>query len=300
MNVDGPFDFERSAGLFARTARNLSDVFDNGVYYRVLYVEERSVLVLVSSIGTIQNPTLLVEVHPRIDKLKSLNETLRKMFACSSDFGKFHALAKKDRVMLQISKNLVGLRPIAPPTIFEALVIAITEQQISLDAAMAIRCRLIEKYGERIQMKGRTYYAFPTVKTLANANGNGLRNVGLSTRKAEYIKSLSKQLEERELDFEKLRNLADDSAIDALMQIRGVGRWTAEYVLIRGMGRINSLPADDMGIQRAVSEAYFHGGKVTSMDVRRIMRKFAPCSGIAAFYLMYFLLWMQKRGESPS
>ena len=117
-------------------------------------------------------------------------------------------------------------------------------------------------------------------------------NVGLSMSKAEYVKGLSKQLASGELELEDLRKLDDPSAVDVLMQIRGVGRWTAEYVLIRGMGRINSLPADDLGSQRAVSEAYFHGKKVTSEDVRRILQKFAPCSGIAAFYLMYFLFWM--------
>jgi len=295
MSVDPPFDFEKSAGIFARTARNLSDVFENRIYYRVLNVDGKPVLVLVSSNGTIQSPLLWFEVHPRIHKLETLNETLRIMFACSTDFGKFNALAGKDRVMRQVSKKLMGLRPIAPPTIFEALVTAITEQQISLDAALAIKSRLLEKYGEVVQFKGRTYYEFPTIKTFANANRNGLRNVGLSTRKAEYIKELSRQLEDGELDLENLRNLDDNAAIDALMQIRGVGRWTAEYVLIRGMGRINSLPADDLGIQRAVSEAYFHGKKVTSIDVRKILRKFAPCSGIAAFYLVYFLFWTQQK-----
>jgi len=297
MSVDPPFDFEKSAGIFARTARNLSDVFENGIYYRVLHVDGKVVLLLVSSDGTIQNPILWVEVYPRIRKLKSLREILRVMFARSTDFSKFNTLAEKDRVMRLVSKKLVGLRPIAPPTIFEALVIAITEQQISLDAAMAIRSRLLEKYGETIQFAERTYYAFPTTKTLANANQNGLREVGLSTRKAEYIKELSRQLEDGGIDLENLRNLDDNSAIDALMQIRGVGRWTAEYVLIRGLGRYNSLPADDLGIQRVVSEAYFHGKKVTSADVRKILRKFAPCSGIAAFYLMYFQFWMQEKRE---
>lgn len=297
MSVEAPLDFEKSAGLFARTARNLCDVFENGIYYRVLHADGKPVLLLVSSSGTIHNPILKVEVYPRVLKLESLKETLRLMFACSTDFRKFNGLAEKDRVMRQVSRKLMGLRPIAPPTLFEALVIAFTEQQISLEAAMAIRSRIVEKYGESIQFDGRKYYAFPTTKVLAYAKRNGLRKVGLSTRKAEFINELSRQLEDGELDLEDLRSLDDNSAINALMEIRGVGRWTAEYVLIRGMGRSNSLPADDLGIQRAVSEAYFHGRKVTSVNVRRILGKFAPCSGIAAFYLMIFLFWVQRDRE---
>ena len=222
------------------------------------------------------------------------------MFASSPDFEKFSTVAKKDRLMRIISKEQLGLRPIAPPTLFEALVIGITEQQISLDAALAIRSRLVVKYGETIQFKGRIYHAFPTPKSLANANRNGLRNVGLSERKAEYIRGLSRQLFGGKLDLEKLRELDDDLAADALMSIGGVGRWTAEYALIRGMGRINSLPADDLGIQRAVSQTYFRGKRTTSEDVRRILRKFTPCSGIAAFYLMYYLFWKRQPIEQRS
>ena len=290
MTVDPPFDFGQSAGIFA-TRRALPDIFEKGIYYRALHVENTLVLVLVSSEGTTQSPAIRFEVYPRLDKskIRSLKATLRTMFASSPDFERFSLVARKDRLMRIISKELLGLRPIVPPTLFEALVIGITEQQISLDAALAIRSQLVLKYGESIQFNGRIFHTFPTPKALAKANWNGLRKVGLSKRKAEYIGELSRRLFSGKLDIEKLRELDDSLAVDALMSIRGIGRWTAEYVLIRGMCRINSLPADDLGIQRAVSQAYFRGRRTTSEDVRRILRKFTPCSGIAAFYLMYYL-----------
>jgi len=94
------------------------------------------------------------------------------------------------------------------------------------------------------------------------------------------------------LDLESLRKRNDDEAIAELTKIRGVGPWTAEYTLVRGMGRMNSLPADDLGIQRAVSQAYFKGRKISSKEVRKVLSKFAPFSGIAAFHLMYYLFWL--------
>jgi integrase len=103
----------------------------------------------------------------------------------------------------------------------------------------------------------------------------------------------------RELALEELRKLTDEAAMAELM-IRGVGRWSAEYALLRGLGRVNSLPADDLGVQRAVSISYFHGRKVSSDQVRRVLRKFAPYSGIAAFFLMYNLFWKpQEAHASP-
>jgi DNA-3-methyladenine glycosylase II len=87
----------------------------------------------------------------------------------------------------------------------------------------------------------------------------------------------------------------DDQVVAELTKFRGIGEWTAEYTLVRGMGRVNSLPADDLGIQRAVSQTYFNRRRVSAEEVRTTLsEKFAPYSGIAAFYLMYHLFWEQS------
>ena len=296
---ESPFDFERSAGIHGRFEKSLPDVYENGVYKRVLHLAENPVLVLVTSKGTIEKPRLGVEVHPRLSaqEVKALKRLLHTVFAVSFDSNKFYSLAKKDRLMHVVSRRLRGLRPVAPPTIFEALVIAITEQQISLDAAVAIRSRLIERYGEIVEFEGRSFYAFPTPAVLAKAKLNQMMAVGLSRNKALYISELSKKVAGKELDLEGLRKMDDETAIAELTKVKGVGRWTAEYTLIRGMGRVNSLPADDLGIQHAISEAYFKGRRIDSKEVRRVLSKFSPFGGIAAFYLMYYLFWMPKHAK---
>jgi len=296
---ESPFDFERSAGIHGRFENSLPDVYENGVYKRVLHLAGNPVFVLVTSKGTIEKPRLSVEVHPYLlaQEVRALKILLHTMFAAPFDFDKFYSLVKKDRLMRIVSRRLRGLRPISPPTIFEALVIAITEQQISLDAAVAIRSRLIEKYGDAVKFEGRSFYAFPTPAVLAKAKLNQLMGIGLSRNKALYINGLSKKVACKELDLEGLRKMDDESAIVELTKIKGVGPWTAEYTLIRGMGRVNSLPADDLGIQRAISQAYFKGRRIGSNEVRRVLSKFSPFSGITAFYLMYYLFWMPKRAK---
>ena len=288
-----PFNFETSAGMHSRFERSLPDVYENGVYMRVLHLSRKTVLVSVSSKGTIEEPRLRVEAHPRllIQEIKLLRKLLGVMFAPSFDFDRFYAVAKKDRIVEKIVRELKGLRPVAPPTLFEALVIATTEQQISLNAAIAIRSRLIQRYGESVVFGGKRFYAFPTPTALAKATPRRMRAVGLSMSKARYVIELSQNVVIGKLNLENLRELDDEKAIEELTKIKGVGRWTAEYALIRGMGRLNSLPADDLGIQRAVSQTYFNGKKVSSKIVRRVLGRFAPYSGIAAFYLMYYLFW---------
>ena len=299
MVTDPPFDFERSASIHSRFQKSLPDVYENGLYKRVLHINDRPVLVTISSKGTTTRPRLKVEVHPRLSssEAQSLRELLRNMFATPFDFDSFRRVAKTDRLMNTISRELVGLRPIAPPSIFEALVIAITEQQISLEAAIAIRSRLIEKYGDVVKFRGRMFYAFPTATCLAAAKPSHMRGVGLSQGKALYISQLARKIAANQLDLEQLREMEDDAAVAALTKIKGIGPWTAEYALVRGMGRVNSLPADDLGIQRAVSQAYFKGKRVSSKEVRRVLSRFSPYSGIAAFYLMYYLFWLPRRAE---
>ncbi len=277
MNPGAPFDFERSASMHGRFKNSLPDLYEDGSYKRVLHVCGKPALVIVSSKGTIERPRLRVEAYPRlsIPATKFLRNLLHNMMGSSYDFNSFRKVAKRNPLMDTVSRELAGLRPIAPPSIFEALVIAITEQQISLDAAITIRSRLIEKYGDLVRFGGRSFYAFPTAMSLATAKQSQMRTVGLSRSKVLYISELARKVEGGELDLEKLRMMDDASVVAELTKIKGVGRWSAEYAIVRGMGRVNSLPADDLGIQRAVSRAYFKGKRIGSKEVRRVLSKFA-------------------------
>jgi DNA-3-methyladenine glycosylase II len=284
--------------MHSRFRNSLPDLYEEGIYMRVLRVDRMPVLVSVSSKGTTEEPKLLIATHPFLNKpeVLSLKRLLGSMLEPTFDFDHFYAIAKKDAIMRTITKKLRGLRPIRPPTIFESAIIAITEQQISLHAATAIRSRLIQKYGDRVTREGRTFYGFPTPESLVRAKPAGLRRVGLSATKARCISEFSRRIADGGFNLEGLRRMDDDQVADELTKFWGIGKWTAEYVLVRGMGRVNSLPADDLGIRRAVSQAYFNGRRISAEMVRKILtEKFAPYSGIAAFYLMYHLFW-----ETPS
>jgi DNA-3-methyladenine glycosylase II len=289
-----PFDFQRSAQMYSRFRNSLPDLYEDGIYMRVLRPNRMPVLVSVSSKGTTEEPKLVIATYPSLNKPEafSLKCLLGSMLEPAFDFDHFYAIAKKDTIMRTIAKKLRGLRPIRPPTVFESAIIAITEQQISLYAASAIRSRLIQRYGDRVTREGRTFYGFPTPKSLARARPAGLRRVGLSAAKARSISEFSRRVADGGFNLEGLRRMDDDQVADELTKSWGIGKWTAEYVLVRGMGRVNSIPAGDLGIRRAVSQAYFNGRSISAEMVRKIMiEKFAPYSGIAAFYLMYHLFW---------
>jgi DNA-3-methyladenine glycosylase II len=283
--------------MHSRFRNSLPDLYEDNVYMRVLRTDRKPVLVSVSSRGTIREPRLLIDTYPLLNnnsEVVQLKHVLRLMFEPTFDFDRFYAIAKKDATMRTIAKKLRGLRPIRPPTTFESVIIAITEQQISLHAAIAIRSRLIQRYGDRVTRGGRLFYSFPTPESLAKAKPAGLRKVGLSASKARCISEFSRKIANDEFNLDRLSQMDDDQVVAELTKFRGIGEWTAKYTLVRGMGRVNSLPADDLGIRRAVSQAYFNGRSISTEEVRITMtKKFAPYSGIAAFYLMYHLFWEQ-------
>ena len=108
--------------------------------------------------------------------------------------------------MHQIAQQLYGLKNPTTPTVFEALVDSIVEQQISIKVAQTIEGRLIKNFGENITLDGETYYAFPTPQNLARVSISELQGCGLSERKAEYIQGAAQLIVDGKLDLEGLKN----------------------------------------------------------------------------------------------
>jgi DNA-3-methyladenine glycosylase II len=129
-------------------------------------------------------------------------------------------------------------------------VIAITEQQLSLASAYSIRNRVIERFGESIDGE----WVFPEPQALANASVEDLRSCGLSRPKAEYIRELADKIVTDKLDLDNLKTMDDNQARDTIMGWRGFGRWSADYILVRGLARPDCVPVDDLGIRDVVGK----------------------------------------------
>jgi DNA-3-methyladenine glycosylase II len=186
-----------------------------------------------------------------------------------------------------LTQKLRGLKSPTTQTVFEAFVDSIVEQQISLKVANGIENRLIKKFGDALGLEGEVYYAYPTPQKLASASTEALRQCGLSFRKAEYIKSGSTLITEGKLDLEKLKNYdSADEIIRELDSVKGVGVWTAELTMLRGMQRLEALPAEDLGLRRVVSHYYCGGTKITGAQARQIARDWGKWKGLAAYYLI--------------
>lgn len=285
-----PFDFGLSAAIFSDGDMQIRTYY-KGKYWQVIRAANELVYIAITSVGITDEPKLLVEV--RVDAelsgedLKNVRETIVNLFNLDLDLTQFYKEVNRDDTMSKLIEQLRGLKSPTTQTVFEALISSITEQQISLSAAFSIQKRMIKTFGDVVKINKSIYYAFPAPETLASVTIGQLCTCGLSTKKAEYIRDIAALISNGSLNLEKLKSYEDtNEIIDELCKLRGVGDWTAELTLIRGMNKLEAIPADDLGLKRTISHYYCNDKKISSKDARSIAKKWGRWKGLAGFYLI--------------
>jgi DNA-3-methyladenine glycosylase II len=200
------------------------------------------------------------------------------------DLAPFYYLIAGNPKLASIAQKLHGLKPMRPVSLFEMAVIAITEQQLSLASAYKIRNRIIQRFGESIEDQ----WVFPEPHTLAGVSSEDLRSCGLSQQKAEYIQGLANKIATGKLDLDSLKSMDTEKARETIMHLRGFGRWSADYILVRGLARPDCIPIDDIGIRDVVGKYLGEGQRVTSEEVTEKLEIFRPYRGLLAFYLLAY------------
>jgi DNA-3-methyladenine glycosylase II len=210
-----------------------------------------------------------VDVDPLDDETEPV---VSRLLGLEFDLPAFCAWAAAETTLAPLVTRLSGFRPSLAPDPFEALVTSITAQQVSLRSAVAIRNRLIERFGEPLG----TAWAFPTRRRLADASEDELAALGFTRRKAEYVVGLARS----EIDLTALAALPDDEVKARIVAQRGLGEWTADWFLARHLGRPHAWPAGDLALRKAVSA--FYG----DVDVRAAGARFDAFQNLTAHYLL--------------
>jgi DNA-3-methyladenine glycosylase II len=285
-----PFDFDLSAKIFSDGDKQIRR-YENGRFWQIIEVDGKHILMVVERLGTVDEPELLVELKSNerisISDRKRAEEMVHALFNLELDLSLFYRKTREDKIMTGLASKLRGLKGPSTPTVFEALIDSIVEQQISLNVANRLETRLIKTFGAALNLDENTFYAFPTAQRLASATVQELRTCGLSVRKAEYIRGISKLIAHGKLDLEKFKDYKDaEEIVSELDKIRGVGVWTAELTMVRGMHRLDVLPADDLGLKRLISHFYCKDRKISGQEARRIAEKWGEWKGLASFYLI--------------
>jgi DNA-3-methyladenine glycosylase II len=131
-----------------------------------------------------------------------------------------------------------------------------------------------------------TWYCYPTPNILTGTPDSTFRACGLTPRKGEYIRDILRQIGDGSLDLDHFKTYPDtESIISEMVKIRGVGRWTAEFTILRGLHCADTFPADDVGVRRFISQYYRHGEKISPAGARVFAEQWGAWNGFAAYYL---------------
>ncbi len=211
-------------------------------------------------------------------------------FDLARDLRPFYALAENDPLLGPAVKRHYGLRLIGIPSLFEALCWAIIGQQINLAFAYTLKQRFVQTFGAADQYEEVVYYRFPTPERVAQLHARQLTALQFSARKAEYAVGAAQAVAEGRLSKQQLLGMSTPEALETLVRQRGVGAWTAHYVLLKCLQRPDAFPAADVGLHNAIKQGL---GLAQKPDLPAVHRHAGPWQGwrgYATFYLWQTLL----------
>lgn len=158
----------------------------------------------------------------------------------------FQRLAHRDSRLRELIGRFAGFRPPRFPTVFEAAVNAICCQQLSLVVGLELLDRLSARTGFRAKGAGESLFGPPERCKVTGLAPRELRELGFSRQKTDALLELARVFADESDRLEDFSSVNDQEVMSCLMQLKGIGRWSAEYILLRGLGRLNVFPGDDI------------------------------------------------------
>lgn len=291
-----PFRFDLAMQYLQRSDQEILDVVHgDGSYRRVLEGPSGPALVEVSAADGGVTARLLSGTIPE----EILAARVRHQFQLDQDRSN---LPLDEPFARPLVENFAGLPVVQTGSPFEAMVWAILGQQINIGFAYRLKRRFVENYGDRIVHDGQIYYRFPVPERIVTIDPDELREIQFSRQKTRYIQALAQSVLDGEIDFAAIEQLDDEEALLALQRQVGIGRWTAEYALMRSMGRRDVIPAGDMGLRSAIGVFRNIKGNASEAEVRQIAEHWKPYRGNIGFLCWFgFQHGFYRRGsDKPS
>jgi DNA-3-methyladenine glycosylase II len=279
LPVRAPYRLDLTADALRRLAGNIVDTVDaNGVYRRALADERGTNIVAVR-----QTSARELEVRIAGREGRRWLPAVARMLGTQTTLTEFYRRAEAVPWLDALARELRGLKPPRYPDMWEALCHSIVFQQISIHAAASIMRRTIEALGEPVSAgDGLLLFPFPRPRRMLAANEATLRGAGLSVNKVAHLRAAAQAILGGDLDDAGIEALPTEAASDLLCEIRGIGRWSAAVVLLRGFGRLDTFPMGDSGVARSVRTITGNA----SVNVDAVLAALGPTRGMLYFHLL--------------
>lgn len=296
LKPNPPFRLDLTVWALRRRAHNAIDLWDGAHYRRVLSCGDRAIELCVSQSTAGHAPMLDVVLSGEriIERHRQLaTDALHRLLGLAVDLSEFYELAAGDEKLAPLADRFRGLKPPRFPSVFETLINAVACQQLSLDVGMHLLNGLSRRFG--LAAARSSLRAFPCPDALAHLSPEILRAMKFSRQKAQSVIELSGALAQGRLELEALANCTDDALLGRLQSLRGIGRWSAEYALLRGFGRLHVFPADDVGAWHGLRRWLGLRKPLDYCRARRLANRWRPYAGMVYFHLL--LDRLQREGH---
>ena len=284
-----PFRLDLTVWALRRRPQNLVDRWDGTTYRRVLPFDEMPVEVAVRQTGSSSAPRLnicLTGERLRPEFKHEAKALVEKMFGLQVDLAPFYEMASRDPKLLVLVEKFRGVKPPRFPTIFETLANAFACQQLSLTVGLGLLSRLAGICGLRLSEADGIHYAFPRPQDVLKVTPTVFRKLGFSSNKVRAFHELVRNIVDGRINFECLEQMDNQAVIDSLLKLRGVGRWTAEYVLLRGLAPLNVFPGDDVGARNRLAKWQHRKAPLAYAGVARVAKRWQPYAGMVYFHML--------------
>ncbi|MFB5197167.1 DNA-3-methyladenine glycosylase family protein [Neobacillus sp. KR4-4] len=278
------FDLKANLGYLERNKNECMYEVENDTITRVIAIDEIPTLVRIKVNDSNQMVVHFLKGKPQ--ETIDVVQYIREWFDLDNDLTPFYQMAKTDPFLKMTVEKFYGLRLIGIPDLFEALCWGVLGQQINLSFAYTLKKQFVEKFGESIDWEGKKYWIFPSYKRIAKLTPIDLADIKMTVKKSEYIIGIAQLMASGELSKEKLREAENFKEVEkSLIKIRGIGPWTANYVLMRCLRFPAAFPIDDAGLINAIKTLLNMDRKPTKEEILKISIPWRNWESYATFYL---------------
>jgi len=290
-----PFNFE--ASYKPSHFETPLEFYENGKYWFTMRFHDKIFGVKMWSTGSINKPKVRIEVYSK-SKLNAkekgcLLKELNWRFCFDEDVTDFIKLAKKDKILKRTFKYVCGMRECSLNSMYELLVISLVLQNTNVKRTRTMLRNLLEKYGTKVRFDNRELFVFFKPEKIANVKERELWDCKLGYR-APYIKSISQSFANKKIDEYELRKMDKDKAKEKLMELKGIGPYSADIILAEAL-RFHDILVLDVWSQKIFSKVLF---KDERHSIKQILKKaerlWNGWKGLAGRYIMEDLFWREK------
>ena len=278
------FDFHINLQFLKRSPNERLHTVEDETVTKLLWVDGQPVLFTIHA-GKEKLIVTFINALPSPQGQQQVREFVMEWFDLETNLKPFYALASADPLLKPLVKKFFGYRIIGQPDLFESITWAIIGQQINLSFAYRLKERFVLHFGEKEKWDEKEYYLFPRPSTVVSLRDEDLLALQFSRQKARYILTVAEAFASGSISKEKLRSLPLEEAKEMLMNVKGIGNWTANYALMKTFRYPDAFPLEDAGLHNAIKNLKGMDRKPTLEEVKKIFKKYKGWEAYATLYL---------------